>query len=140
MNYQVIGKLSDVATLSALHPSFVSSNVITHGLGVWCEKNKKIVKKIVKAVPLVTFTLFKPAVTFAAGTAGAFGFFDGHGVILLHMLIYGFLTLLISTFLKFTGRGDLVPLVVFVGGAVILYEVIGLFNDIYNAVKTFLNE
>nr|WP_245204226.1 SpoIIIAC/SpoIIIAD family protein [Ammoniphilus resinae] len=54
------------------------------------------------------------------------------------MLIVGFLTLLVTTFLKFTGRGDLAPLVVFVGGGIILYEVIGLFNAIYKAIATFL--
>lgn len=76
--------------------------------------------------------------TFAAAAAGG-GFFAGKGVILLHMLVCGFFTLVVSSFLKFTGRGDLIPLVAFVGGAAILYEVIGLFTDIYSAIATMLN-
>jgi hypothetical protein len=55
------------------------------------------------------------------------------------MLIIGFVTLVVSTFLKFTGRGDLIPLVMFVGGAVILKECLGLFHSIYRDVSTFLN-
>jgi hypothetical protein len=66
-------------------------------------------------------------------------FFHGHGVILLHMLTVGFVTLVVTTFLKFTGRGEIVPLVVFVSGGVVLYEVLQLFKDIYREVATFLN-
>ena len=55
------------------------------------------------------------------------------------MLVVGFFTLVVSSFLKFTGRGDVIPLVAFVGGGIILYEVIGLFNDIYAACKTLLS-
>lgn len=139
MTYQVVGKFSDVATLCESYPSDVSLNVIAKDFQVWRARHKKLVNKLIKLAPAVTYAMFKPVFVFAATSGGAFGFFSGHGVILLHMLIYGFLTLLISTFLKFTGRGDLVPLVVFVGGAVILYEVIGLFNDIYKAVAGFLN-
>lgn len=75
----------------------------------------------------------------AAPTTVPTNFFGGKGAILLHMLIVGFLTLVVSSFLKFTGRGDLIPLVMFIGGAVILYEVIGLFTDIYTAIKTMFN-
>lgn len=73
----------------------------------------------------------------AVATEG--GFFSGHGKILLHMLIVGFVTLVVSSFLKFTGRGDLIPLIAFVGCSVILLEVLRLFGDIYTAIKTFIN-
>jgi hypothetical protein len=82
-----------------------------------------------------------PSAVAAAATPAAApsaSFFNGHGVILLHMLVVGFITMVVCSFLKFTGRGDLIPLVMFVGGAVILYEVIGLFNAIYGAIKTLL--
>jgi hypothetical protein len=74
----------------------------------------------------------------AASGGGAFGLFSGDGAVLLHFLIIGFVTLIITTFLKFTGRGDLAPLVMFVAGGVMLLEVITLFNHIFGAVKTFL--
>lgn len=73
------------------------------------------------------------------GTGVGQSFFQTHGVILLHMLIMGFLTLVVTTFLKFTGRGDLIPLIAFVGGGAILYEVLGLFMDIYQAILKFLS-
>lgn len=99
--------------------------------------------------PVVALNIFQPGVVMAAvasdaasqaaAASGAVGFFAGQGVILLHILIVGFLTLLVTTFLKFTGRGDLAPLVVFIGGGVILHETIGLFNSIYRDVATFLH-
>ncbi|MBP1934872.1 SpoIIIAC/SpoIIIAD family protein [Ammoniphilus resinae] len=141
MEYQVLGKLSELATLSKQFPSLVSLEVIVHQSSYfwgWVEKNKKMINRLGRVVPLVTYAMFKPTFAFAATAAGGLGFFAGHGVILLHMLIVGFLTLLVTTFLKFTGRGDLAPLVVFVGGGIILYEVIGLFNAIYKAIATFL--
>lgn len=61
-------------------------------------------------------------------------FFGDKGAILLHMLTAGFFILVVSSFLKFTGRGDWIPLVAFVGGSIILYEIVGLFSDIYAAV------
>lgn len=67
------------------------------------------------------------------------GFFDGYGRILLHMLVSGFLGMVVCAFLKFTGRGDVVPLVAFVCGGVILYEVMGLFQAIYARASVFLN-
>lgn len=121
----------------------------------WYLRNKKVVNTLAVLTPAFTLTLFdlSPAMSHTLLTHSSDAipvmasevhtpppsFFSGHGVILLHMLLLGFITLVVTTFLKFTGRGDLAPLVVFVGGGVILYEVIGLFKDIYQEVATFLN-
>lgn len=110
----------------------------------WYRKNKKVMDRLAFSTPAFLMTAFKVSPMFLLGTvfpplaipvAGTF--FSGHGVILLHMLIVGFLTLVVTTFLKFTGRGDLAPLVMFVGGGVILYECMQLFSDIYHGVETF---
>ena len=86
------------------------------------------------------YTILNPPVlAVATGTVVQTSFFGGKGAILLHMLVVGFFTLVVSSFLKFTGRGDIIPLVAFVGGGIILYEVIGLFNDIYAATKMLLS-
>lgn len=140
MKYKVIGPVSETATYSSFLSAFKETDCIlsTRTYLRWYEKNKKIISKLAGATSLVAYTLFRPTLALAAGSTGGFGFFAGHGVILLHMLIVGFLTLIVTTFLKFTGRGDLAPLVVFVGGGVILYEVIQLFNAIYQAIATFL--
>ena len=128
----------------------------------WYHKNKKMVHRLALATPVFAFTLLGgidatvvshwlttytllpvsstlniPSIVPTSGAVTA-SFIGTHGVILIHMLIIGFLTLVISTFLKFTGRGDIIPLVAFVGGGTILYEVMGLFKDIYVAVVQFL--
>lgn len=123
----------------------------------WYADNRKVIKKLAIVTPIfalalhgltgeLALTLFAdPAMvasTLAPPAKGAVvqtSFFGGKGAILLHMLVAGFFTLVVSSFLKFTGRGDLIPLVAFVGGGIILYEVIGLFNDIYLAIKTMLS-
>ena len=99
----------------------------------WLRKNEKNLAKLA----LLGVLAFFPDPVFAQGVAT--GFFKGQGAILLHMLIVGFLTLVITTFLKFTGRGDLGPLVVFVGGGIILYETLGLFQLIYQGIVNFFN-
>lgn len=147
---KVVGKWSEVEMLRAVAPelSWYEYEQILNGRSFarWYAKNKKAVNAIAMATPAFAMTLFGVSPAFLFGTllppvaipvAGG-SFFSGHGVILLHMLIVGFLTLVVSSFLKFTGRGDLIPLVAFVGGGVILYEVLGLFKDIYHGIATFL--
>lgn len=126
MKVQVVGTVSEVLGSGLPFEDLVKKRSFTR----WYRKNKRTVNTIASTA---VFT-FAPQVAFAQGT-----FFSGHGVILLHMLIIGFLTLCVTTFLKFTGRGDLAPLVMFVGGAVILYECMELFNDIYKGVEAFFN-
>jgi hypothetical protein len=155
--YKVIGNLSSVAMLRKLEPdlSLVEIEQVLEGrtFARWYCKNKKVVNMLALSVPAFTLAMFGitpgmlPALFMAKGVAvtayaaGAaaqgYSFWAGHGAILLHMLVVGFVTLVVTTFLKFTGRGDLAPLVVFVGGGVILYEVLGLFKAIYQAVATF---
>lgn len=101
----------------------------------WLRKNEKRIY----ALALAGFAVFFPDPAFAQAVVQKGSFFDGHGVILLHMLIVGFLTLVVTTFLKFTGRGDLAPLVIFVGGGVILYETIELFQALYDGIVRFFN-
>jgi Stage III sporulation protein AC/AD protein family len=151
MSYKTVGKLSHVCALQHVAPelNLFEYEQILEGrrFSRWYAKNKKAVDacagiatfgamKLLKVSPMFLIgTLFPQiAIPVAGGTL-----FSGHGVILLHMLIIGFVTLVVTTFLKFTGRGDLAPLVMFVGGAVILYECLELFHDIYKAVATFLN-
>lgn len=62
------------------------------------------------------------------------GFMSGVGYIILHVMVIGFLSLVVGTFLKFTGRGDLVPILTFISGGVILYECCTLFYAIYEAI------
>ena len=66
------------------------------------------------------------------------GLLAGKGYIILQILVVGFLSLVVSTFLKFTGRGDLIPILTFISGSVILYECMGLFWSIYEGIKYFL--
>ncbi len=101
----------------------------------WLRKNEKKLHKIV----LIGLIAFFPDPALAQAVVQQGSFFEGHGVILLHMLIIGFLTLVVTTFLKFTGRGDLAPLVMFIGGGVILYEVLELFQALYNGIVNFFN-
>lgn len=145
-----IGKWSEVKALQAVAPelNWYEYEQILEGrtFSRWYAKNKKAVNAIAMATPSVVMTMFGVSPMFLMGTLlpplavpVAGGFFDGHGVILLHMLVVGFLTMVVSTFLKFTGRGDLIPLVAFVGGGVILYETMQLFQDIYAGIKTFFS-
>lgn len=161
MSYARICTFSEAATLLSTSPSLSPTDIATvystRRFARFVSRYAKPLTLLARCAPIVALTFFHPSFVHAAAAGaavavassagapgapgegeGAFGFFQGHGAILLHMLIVGFLTLLVTTFLKFTGRGDLAPLVVFVGGGVILYEVIQLFNDIYHAVKTFL--
>jgi hypothetical protein len=92
------------------------------------------VEHVVPAFPMAVTTL--APVGLATSNVS---FFSGNGVILLHIMLVGFFTLIVSSFLKFTGRGDMIPLVAFIGGAIILKEVIGLFNQIYGAIRTLIN-
>ncbi len=101
----------------------------------WYKDNKRAVNYMALATPVFTMELFGFNTVLAASS---YSLMDGHGVILLNMLILGFITLLVTTFLKFTGRGDIVPLVAFVSGGIILYQVMGLFNDIYSGIAGFL--
>ena len=91
------------------------------------------VNELMPAIPNTVACVATKAVS------GNASFFSGNGVILLHIMIMGFFTLVVSSFLKFTGRGDMIPLVAFIGGMLILKEVIGLFNDVYGAIKTLIN-
>lgn len=158
MSYKVIGSFTQVNMLRKLEPQLTIFEV-EHVLAGreftrWYLNNKKVMNMIALAVPAFTMTMFgfepitflnlaaavvpalaDPNVVTAA--AQGYSFWSGHGAILLHMLIVGFVTLVVTTFLKFTGRGDLAPLVVFVGGGVILYEVLGLFKAIYTGIATF---
>jgi len=161
MAYQVVGKLRDVLELRKLGSSVAGAGTLTlddiddilngRSFTRWYKRNKKVVNTLALAAPAVAFTIFgvspamlsallfkSSAVAIPVAAQGAqYSFWAGHGKILLDMLIVGFVTLVVTTFLKFTGRGDLAPLVVFVGGGIILYEVIGLFSAIYKAVATF---
>lgn len=101
----------------------------------WLRKNEN---KLCAVAVAGVFAFF-PDPAFAAAVVTKGSFFEGHGVILLHMLVVGFLTLVVTTFLKFTGRGDLGPLVVFIGGAIILYETLELFQALYNGIVNFFN-
>jgi hypothetical protein len=161
--YTVVGRFSDVGALRKLEPQ-LSIYELEHVLQGrrftrWYLNNKKAVNALALAVPMFTMALFgiEPfsflqlaavavpaflptdgaggAIATAAG--GGYSFWAGNGAILLHFLVVGFVTLIITTFLKFTGRGDLAPLVMFVGGAIILYEVLGLFKAIYTGIATF---
>lgn len=67
------------------------------------------------------------------------GFFDGQGRILLHIVVFGFVVLVITTYLKLTGRGEMIPLIVFVGGCVILNELMDLFRSLYSNIVAVLN-
>lgn len=103
-----------------------------------------------QAVPCGTFQLAEAAVEAteklepslpAAFTAPVKpGLLSDKGYILLHIMVLGFISLVISTFLKFTGRGDLIPLITFVGGCVVLYECIGLFWSIYESIVYVLTK
>jgi hypothetical protein len=147
---KVVGRLRDIVALSKVAPelNWYEYEQILEGRSFsrWYAKNRKAVNALAFAAPAFAMTLFGVSPMFLIGTVfppiaipASGAFFDGHGVILLHMLIVGFLTLVVTTFLKFTGRGDLAPLVMFVGGGVILYEVLDLFKAIYNGVATFFN-
>lgn len=150
MSVRTVGRFRDILALERVAPelNWYEYEQILEGRSFtrWYAKNKKAVHAIAMAVPAFTMTMFGVSPMFLFGSllpplaipAGA-SFFNGHGVILLHMLIVGFLTLVVTTFLKFTGRGDLAPLVMFVGGGVILYETLGLFKAIYNGVATFFS-
>lgn len=151
----VIGTFSQVNALRKLEPSLgigeIADLMEGRSFRRWYGKNKKVINKLAVAAPLVAMGLFGftpggfltlascvPVVGGMVATASTgYSFWNGNGALLLHMLVVGFVTLVITTFLKFTGRGDLVPLVVFVGGAIILYEVLGLFKLIYTAVAGF---
>jgi hypothetical protein len=150
------------ASLDDIHAILNSRKLIR-----WYKHNYKVINMLAITAPTFALTLFNvmpgtliyqyltssTAISFSsipatvpgivnvvgAGTTVPTSFFGGKGAILLHMLVVGFFTLVVSSFLKFTGRGDLIPLVAFVGGGIILYEVIGLFNDIYGAIKTLIN-
>jgi len=148
METKVLGTFSEVSTMMKIMPgmSFDEYEKLVEGrpFSRWYRKNKKVIDMLLLTTPGFAMKLFHISPIFLFGTllpplavpvAGTF--FSGHGVILLHMLIVGFLTLVVTSFLKFTGRGDLAPLVVFVGGGVILYECMQLFYDIYHGVETF---
>lgn len=150
MSVKTVGRFRDIIALQRVAPelNWYEYEAILEGRSFsrWYAKNKKAVNAVAMAVPAFTMTLFGVSPMFLFGTLlphiaipASGSFFSGHGVILLHMLIVGFLTLVVTTFLKFTGRGDLAPLVMFVGGGVILYETLGLFQAIYNGVATFFN-
>jgi hypothetical protein len=147
---KTVGTFREIATLERMCPelNWFEYEQLIEGRSFtrWYVKNRKVINKLALATPAFAMTVFKVSPMFLLGTllppiaipvAGSF--FAGHGVILLHMLIIGFLTLVVTTFLKFTGRGDLAPLVMFVGGGVILYETLGLFKAIYTSVATFFN-
>jgi hypothetical protein len=154
-DYQVVGNLGAVLTIKKKNPDLNFTD-IEDLLGAraftnWYKKNKKVINMLAMVTPSVICYMFgvTPAFVFSGmeqaipcitggESSGGLGFFRGEGKILLHMLIAGFLTVVVTTFLKFTGRGDLIPLVVFVAGGIILKEVLALFQGIYNAVSTFL--
>ena len=152
----VIGKLSEIYECKTNFPKLkysdmnllLNSRKFTH----WYKSNQRVINFLALAAPSITinilnatipsntlFEMINPSMAVSTGTVVQTSFWGGKGAILLHMLVVGFFTLVVSSFLKFTGRGDFIPLVAFVGGGIILYEVIGLFNDIYGAVKTLLS-
>lgn len=152
MDYKVVGSFSHLKVLRKLEPelNLYEYEQILEGRSFtrWYVKNRKVVNKLAIAAVPFAMALFHVSPLFLCGVllpnaalpvAAVGRFFDGYGVILLHMLIIGFLTLVVTTFLKFTGRGDLAPLVMFVGGGIILYECMGLFNAIYKGVQVFFN-
>lgn len=159
--FEVVGTFSEIREWKRLKPDITLDDITTVARSRkffrWYMRNKKAVHMLALVTPTFAMTLFgishdmltsllnlpseaisamAPATTEPKNEAQAF--FQGHGAILLHILLVGFLTLVITTFLKFTGRGDLSPLVVFVGGGIVLYEVLQLFKDIYTEVETFL--
>ena len=147
----VVGTLRDACTLRKMAPGVPLDRYedVLQGRSFtrWYRRHRKVVPALAVTVPAFAMQLFGVSPSFLLGllppiaipaAAGA-TFFSGHGVILLHMLIIGFLTLVVTTFMKFTGRGDLVPLIAFVGGGVILYECMQLFNDIYKGVEAFFS-
>jgi len=153
------GVVDDIVTCKTVFPTAstedISAIVNSRHFIRWFMNNKKITAAIMIGVPAFSFGLFKlhpgeflqkiVAYNKYGGDAievyaeGGGNFFSGQGAILLHMLIIGFITLVVCSFLKFTGRGDFIPLVSFVGGAIILKEVIGLFTTIYQSISTMLN-
>lgn len=154
----VIGKLSEVIECQNTFPKFKYSDIDillnSRKFIRWYKHNARVINACALATPIVAlsalnavapgFTLYNivnpPAVAVATGgTVVKANFLGDKGAILLHMLIIGFVTLIVSSFLKFTGRGDFIPLVMFVTGGIILYEVIGLFRDIYTGIATMLN-
>lgn len=162
--YEVICRISEAAEWKRrfshlnLNLRDIQTVAKTRRFTQWYLRNNKIVNVCAFFAPTAAFTLFNISPEFlhtlfsfspspeavpamappAHNGMPSKDFFSGHGVILLHMLVLGFVTLVITTFLKFTGRGDLAPLVVFVGGGVILYEVLGLFKALYQEIETFL--
>lgn len=137
---QVIGKLSELKYLD-----FSSNRKFLR----WYKRHEKVINSSAFLIPVLTiaainvllpgtalFTVFNPAFPVSTVPVNLLG---EKGAILLHMMVIGFVTLVVSSFLKFTGRGDFIPLVMFVGGGIILYEVIGLFRDIYTGIATMLN-
>jgi hypothetical protein len=141
MSYEVMGTLAEVKAMEDFDvPKILEGRRFRR----WYARHKKTINVIAGVTVFCTLKVLKlspyfltPHLAIPAAAVGKF--FDGYGVILLHMLIIGFLTLVVTTFLKFTGRGDLAPLVMFVGGAIILYECMGLFNAIYKGVQVFFN-
>lgn len=149
---RTIGTISEINACKKMFPKAkledISAILNSRHFTRWYKKNHQIINTIAFTIPAFTMTLFgitpgsplfsllNPAVTAEAGTGS---FFQGQGAVLLHMLVVGFITLVLSSFLKFTGRGDFIPLVAFVAGGVILIEVINLFNSIYGAVRTLLS-
>lgn len=148
---QTVGRFSEVNMIRAVAPemSLLDYGDIVNGRTFrrWYRKHEKVVHILAGIAPIWAMKVFGISATFMFGllpavtipvVAGGGSFLLGDGVILLHMLIIGFLTLVVTTFLKFTGRGDLAPLVVFIGGGIILSETIGLFKHIYVAISSFL--
>lgn len=155
-DFRVLGKLSDVVDIRKEYPevSWKELEKVSQlrKFRRWCEQNKGFIHACALATPIMVTVLFQlaPSMThtlvtseavpaFATTDTSPASIFSGHGVILLHMLVLGFVTLVVTTFLKFTGRGEIIPLVVFVGGGVILLEVLKLFKAIYHEVETFIN-
>lgn len=131
-NKKIIGVLASVT------PALVGVMTGLSALQLVTMTASMVVPHLLHAPATHAFQVSDSVATMAQASGGALGLFSGDGAILLHFLIIGFVTLIITTFLKFTGRGDLAPLVMFVAGGVMLVEVIQLFNHIYSAVKTFL--
>lgn len=167
MSYKVVGTLSEVNLLRKLEPQLKLHEVefVLQGRHFmrWYMKNESILLKGLSAgVPAAAVAMFGvdllntamlmskgvsikaavggaiPAMAAASNFGPAFGFLNGPGGILLHFLGIGFLTLVIMTYLKLTGRGDLAPMVMFVSGIAILIEVIVLFKSLYTEVSTLL--
>lgn len=153
MEYTVIGKLSDVCLLRKWEPhlGLPEYEQILNGRSFarWYTKNRRMVNMLALSAPALALHLFGVSPAFLlpllkgsavpASTGAVGSLFSGDGVILLHFLLIGFVTLIVTTFLKFTGRGDIAPLVVFVAGGVITLEVFQLFTHIYQGVKVFLS-